>query len=315
MMNHAVIDLGSNSTRLSVYACDGDNDIRKIYGRKEILGLAGYVKKGALDRAGIQKACETVKRFKEAASQFADPANIRLFATASLRNVKNTKEAAEILAEETGLIPDVLDGEEEAALGFAGVSAHISRDRGIMIDIGGASTELVLFEDKKATDSISLPIGCLNLSLAYVREIVPKASEMTRINAEIQNRLAKIDWGKDAKRPQMVGIGGTLRAALKLSRALFDLAADQNDIEARHVRRMLKLLKDKEGDIYRTAYKVIPERLLTISPGLAILRQTIKRFGCETVSVRKCGVREGYLMNRVLKTNGESDIDEGDGEG
>jgi exopolyphosphatase/guanosine-5'-triphosphate,3'-diphosphate pyrophosphatase len=309
-MNYAVIDLGSNSIRLSVYE-HSDDKTHKILNRKEILGLAGYVAKGALEQAGIQKACEAVNGFRETASQFVDPSNIRLFATASLRNVKNRKEAAAIIAEKTQLIPDILDGEEEAALGFAGIAEFISCDSGIMIDIGGASTELVLFEGKKAVKLISLPIGCLNLSLAYVHEIIPNAREMTRIKSEIRKQLAKIDWGKDVKCPQMVGIGGTLRAALKLSRAIFGLAADRDDVEARHIKKMSKLLDDKEPNIYQTVYKVVPERLLTVSPGFAILRQAIKKFGCETVSVSKYGVREGYLAERVLKANGKSDIGEG----
>jgi exopolyphosphatase/guanosine-5'-triphosphate,3'-diphosphate pyrophosphatase len=315
-MNYAVIDLGSNSVRLSVYEHD-DGRTRKIFSRKEILGLAGYVSKGVLEQAGIQKACELVNGFRETASGFVDPANIRLFATASLRNIKNKEEAAAILAKETLLFPDVLEGEEEAALGFAGVSESIRCDRGLMIDIGGASTELVLFEDKKAIRLISLPVGCLNLPLAYVHEVIPGAREMARIKAEIRKQLSEIDWGKDSQCSHMIGIGGTLRAALRLSRALFGLAADRDDIEARHIKKMSKLLDDKETNTYQTVYKVVPERLLTISPGLAILRQVIKKFGCETISVSKYGIREGYLKDRVLKANGERDGDgerNGDGE-
>ncbi|MDR1571637.1 MAG: hypothetical protein LBS32_03845 [Clostridiales Family XIII bacterium] len=180
----------------------------------------------------------------------------------------------------------------------------VACDRGVMIDIGGASTEFALFDGGKPTKLASLPIGCLSLALAHVREIVPTAGEMGRIKAEIDRRISKTDWGEDAKRPQMIGVGGTLRAALKLSRAIFGLAPDQNDIEASHVKKLARLLRDGEDKVYQAVYRAVPERVMTISPGLAILRQAIKNFGCETISVSRYGVREGYLTDRMLKADG-----------
>ena len=50
-------------------------------------------------------------------------------------------------------------------------------------------------------------------------------------------------------------------------------------------------------------YKTIPERLMTISTGLMILRQAIEKFGCETISVSNFGVREGFLIERVLNAD------------
>ena len=61
-----------------------------------------------------------------------------------------------------------------------------------MTDIGGASTELVLFKDYKPVELVSLPIRCLNLSDRFVREIIPGASERKLIRTEIPAQLDKI---------------------------------------------------------------------------------------------------------------------------
>jgi len=309
-MKQAVIDLGSNSIRLSVYECENDK-ILKIFNEKEIAGLAGYTSNGILQEAGIQKACTVLNSFKEIASKFAEPSNIYLFATASLRNIKNRNDAINIITETTSLIPDILEGEEEAAFGFDGASKFINCENGIMIDIGGASTEFVLFIDYKAAIFTSLPIGCLNLSVKYVNKIIPAKTEKKQINNEIKEQLSKIEWFEGVNCPLMVGIGGTLRAALKLSHVIFDIPVEQNYMSAHYVKEILQQLKNNTGNIYHSIYKTIPERLMTISTGLMILQQAIKKFGCDTIAVSKFGVREGYLINRVLKANGEYHVTQG----
>jgi len=299
-----VIDLGSNSIRLSIYKCE-KKQILKTFDEKEIAGLAGYVFDGVLQTAGILKACAVINYFKEIAFRFVEPSNVRLFATASLRNISNRDQAVNSIAEKTLLTPDVLEGAEEAALGFSGISHLIHGDSGVMIDIGGASTELVRFVNKKAANLVSLPIGCLNLSAEYVNRIIPTERERKQIKAVIKDQFSKVDWGDSVKCPLLVGTGGTLRATMKLSRALFDLPAEENSIKAGHVKEIAELLYGNKGDIYHTVYRTIPERLMTIPIGLAILQQAIKKFGCKTISVNKFGVREGYLLGRVLQTNDE----------
>jgi exopolyphosphatase/guanosine-5'-triphosphate,3'-diphosphate pyrophosphatase len=301
-MNYSIIDLGSNTVRLSVYRCES-NQIVKIFGSKEIVGLAGYVSNGVLKTDGIQKACIVLNKFKELALKHTNSDNIYLFATASLRNIQNRDEAVKLIIERTSLIPDVLSGDEEAMLCFSGASRFVDCANGIMIDIGGASTELVLFRDYKAVNVISLPIGCLNLSIDYVNKILPTECERKQIKTVINNQLSRINWDKDTKYPLIVGVGGTVRAVLKLAHVVFDQPFEQNKMEACYVKKMAKLLKNNENDIYQTVYKTIPERLFTITQGLMILHQVIKKFGSETISVSKYGIREGYLTDRVLIKN------------
>jgi len=308
-MNYAIIDLGSNTARLSIYRCENNQTV-KIFSSKKIAGLAGYVSNGALKTEGIQKACVVLNKFKELALKYTDVTNIYLFATASLRNIQNRDETVRIITEKTSLIPDVLSGDEEATIGFSGASQFADCTNGIMIDIGGASTELVLFKNYKAVKVISLPIGCLNLSIDYVNKILPTEYERKQIKTAVNHQLSKIDWNKDDKYPLIVGIGGTVRAVLKLSHVVFNLPLEQNKIETCYVKKMAKLLKNNENDIYQTIYKTIPERLFTITPGLIILQQAIKKFGSENILVSKYGIREGYLADRVLKKNDKHNINE-----
>ncbi|MCL1916750.1 MAG: phosphatase [Peptococcaceae bacterium] len=311
-MNYAVIDLGSNSVRLSIYRCE-KNKIKRTFSEKNVAGLAGYIAKGVMQAEGIQKACDVLNTLNDIASKFVEPSNLYVFATAVLRNIRNKDEAVQIIAERTSLLPDVLEGDEEAALGFAGVTGFMNYDSGIMIDIGGASTEFVHFKKGKVIDTVSLPLGCLNLSVEYIDKIIATEYERKQIKTAIRAQLARIDWGGDGdtsekKYPLLVGTGGTLRAVLKLSQVLFGLPVQENSVNTWHVQEINKLLKYNKNNIYHTMHRTFPERLMTFPTGLTILHQAIKKFGSETISVSQYGIREGYLLERVLKQNGSYDI-------
>ncbi|MCL1984775.1 MAG: hypothetical protein FWG58_05210 [Methanomassiliicoccaceae archaeon] len=301
-MNYAVIDLGSNTIHLLIFEVGENGDISKMLSEKEVAGLAGHVENGALSDEGIQKACDILNKLKMIAFGLVDPMNVRVFATASLRNITNRDEAVRIITERTSLMPEILEGNDEALLGFAGASQTVDMDDGLMIDIGGASTELVRFRNGKAEYQASMPVGCLSLYMNCVRESVPEAHERAIIEQIVIEELLKIGWIGDMKCKKLVGIGGTVRALLKISRELDYVKEDSNEMETSHVKEILKMMRDHEdSDIYHVIYRTVPERALTIFPGLMILSTVIKQFGCESITVSGSGIRDGYLIRRVLK--------------
>jgi len=296
-MNHAVIDLGSNTIHLLVFGFE-KGKLTNIISEKDTAGLAGYISGGVLSKEGIMKACEVVNDFKRLALKIVEPSDLHLFATASIRNIMNSEDAIGTIVKETSLVPDVLDGEEEGRLGFIGARMSVDCDDGILIDMGGASTELVVFKGGRIERIASMPIGCLNLYLDHVSRTIPTREERANIKIAVDEQLSKIGFdGMKIKR--MVGIGGTLRATQKLVRAFFDDKG--NDIDARRVKGLIDLLKGNDAHVYHKLYKIMPDRVLTIFPGLIFLRQVIKRFGCKTITVSRSGIRDGYLWSKVLK--------------
>lgn len=112
-------------------------------------GLAGYVEDGQLSVEGIECACAALLKFRSVL-QSLEIAHTSVFATASLRNISNTKLALSVIYAATGYSVDVLSGEEEALFGFAGAMQKLYLTSGAFLDIGGASTEVVTFEDAAA---------------------------------------------------------------------------------------------------------------------------------------------------------------------
>ena len=168
-MRCGVIDMGSNSIRLSVYDCleAGENkpvEIVPVIQKKIMAGLAGYVKKGRMTGRGIEKACGALGELSAILDSF-QPDRTGIFATASLRNVSNQDEVVNEIRRTTGILPEIISGQEEARLDFLGATRFYPMERGLLADIGGGSTELVWFVKNGPKEMISVPIGSLGLQL------------------------------------------------------------------------------------------------------------------------------------------------------
>lgn len=88
-MKYAIVDLGSNTIRLSVYQTQEDGRFRLLFSEKETAGLANYISGGRMRPEGIVRAGEVLMDFKRLLMQFAME-ELHVFATASLRNIRNT---------------------------------------------------------------------------------------------------------------------------------------------------------------------------------------------------------------------------------
>ena len=115
-MKQAIIDIGSNSIRLTLYETEGQS-FKILFREKIMAGLAGYVEDGKLSAEGIECACAGLLTFRKIL-QTLQIENTRIFATASLRNVSNTERALSVIRAATGFSVEVISGEDEALFGY-----------------------------------------------------------------------------------------------------------------------------------------------------------------------------------------------------
>jgi len=293
----AIIDIGSNTIRLSVYEISGGGDIRQTYKLKSVVGLAGHVdKKNSLSDEGVTQACASLNRFSKALAKM-DISETHVFATASLRNILNTSRVIEAVKRETGFDVTVISGEEEAICGYMGATNSASINDGLLIDIGGGSTELVLCKNGKIEKAASITVGALNMYSKYVSRVLPTPAQAENIRLEA---LKKLEVFKCKPTPAMCGVGGTMRALYKLNNALFGAPPENRCVSARNAKKILTLVETDTRQTVGKILQIVPERVHTITPGLIILNTIIKKYGCKTITVSESGVREGYLIRNVL---------------
>lgn len=298
---YAVIDIGSNTIRLNIYEYK-NNELYLMLSKKITAGLAGYVNRnGNLTKKGANVAVERLKEFKIILNHI-DVKEVYTFATASLRNVNNSKKVTRFIEEKTNLNIDLISGEEEATLDYVGASMILTLDNGLLIDIGGGSTELVLYEKGEIKKATSLPIGSLSLYNKYVEEFLPTEKEVLKINKKVLKHLQKMDDYIFPNHTELIcGVGGTVRATRKLCNDLFNPSECNKQIEVQNLKEVFNLYLNESHEFIKTIIKVAPDRLHTILPGMIILDTVANYYNSKVIEVSDFGIREGYLYTMINK--------------
>lgn len=299
-MKQAIIDIGSNSIRLTLYETQGQN-FNILFREKIMAGLAGYVEDRKLSAEGIECACAGLLTFR-GILQTLEIEHIRVFATASLRNISNTEQALSVIRAATGYSVEVISGEEEALLGYAGAMRELHLSGGAFLDIGGASTEIVTFEDGKPVDFASFPIGSLSLYRRCVKRILPGEGSLKRLRQEITHTI-DVSEGVLAPRPLLVSVGGTARAMLKLALHIYKISDDCHSMTAEQLDGLCAFLCSGKKEVSMLILRLEAERIHTLVPGALILQHVFHLFHAQQLVISKYGVREGYLCQKILQNN------------
>lgn len=298
-MRHAIVDIGSNTIRLIIFDInENKKNFKKVLNKKYTAGLITYVHDGELSGKGIKKLIKTLSSIKNIVIEL-NVDTFSPFATASLRNLENTEEVLEEVKKDLDIDIDVLEQVEEAFLGNVGIRSEIKVDSGISVDIGGASTEVVYFEEDGPREYINLKTGSLLLFGENVSRILPKKSEIRAIEKSVIRELNSSHFS--SKENRLIGIGGTIRTTGKVIADLWN--EDEKKFTLKDIYKLLNLIKDRNTETIRSIIRTNPARIHTIIPGIIILKILMEKFGIDEIEVSDNGLREGYLIYKVLEGN------------
>lgn len=208
----AVIDLGSNSARLSISDV-GLNGIKTLYMEKSRVKLSENMN---LDMMLKEPAiCRTLSVLKDFNSVILNFECDRVFAvaTAAVRKAKNGDEFVKRVYNETSLDLRVISGEQEAKYDFLGVKASVDYSDFVIMDIGGGSTEIIGAKGGALYAFESLPLGSRSITEKYLfdetENNIKKAEEM------VFRQISDKKWLADFSNVPIIGLGGCLKAVGK----------------------------------------------------------------------------------------------------
>lgn len=301
-MLYAMVDIGSNTIRMAIYEIDGDK-VEMLMKKKNPVGLASYVRDGYMSQQGIDKVVDVLSEYR----YFLDELRINrmtAFTTAALRNAVNGYSAVEEISYRTGINIHVMSGEDEATFDFIGATHDLPDDSGLLIDIGGGSTEIVYFANREIRVKVSLPIGSLSFHTRYTgSHILPSASELEEMYAEAEATVSAIEEFRYISHGQICGIGGTFKGAMALYNAMYGMPRRNMRMEIRRINDILQhFQRDHELIVPDKILLMrnVPERMHTFMPGLVIADVLAKRFGSLQIIYSDSGVREGYIYSRIV---------------
>ena len=286
MKKFAVIDIGSNSVRL-MFVADG----KVLYKRLNTTRLGeGLAQSSVLKKEAIARSANAVAAFYgQAVEEGAE--GVFAFATAAVRSAKNGGEFVTAVRERCGLVVDVIAGEIEAEIGILGA---LGKNDGAVIDVGGASTELVVKESGRLVYKKSVDIGVVRLKDTCGRE---KSSLVAAATAAAKK------YGKTPKLTCVHAIGGTATTLAAWKRGL--TAYDPEKItgtkisEAEMAAMAEDLLAKSVEEI--AAFPCMPTgRADVLAGGAALLATLMRELGIEKLIVSDRDNLEGYAIKKGL---------------
>ena len=300
-MRVGVIDCGTNSIRLLIADIDGNN-FREVTRQMQVVRLGQGVDEtnqfhpDALERtfAAVDLyAAELARRGVE---------KIRFCATSATRDATNRNIFIEGVKERLGIEPEVISGDEEARLSFAGATREFSRTDGpfLVVDIGGGSTEFVLGTDSVDT-AISVNIGCVRMTERHFHNDPPTADEVALARRDIQNAIdiayASVDI-KSAKTLVCVAGTATTVAAAALGLPEYDrYAIHLSRIQADQVHDVSKRFTSMTRDERAALGYMHPGRVDVITAGSLVLSEIVKATGAKEFVASENDILDGMAWS------------------
>jgi exopolyphosphatase / guanosine-5'-triphosphate,3'-diphosphate pyrophosphatase len=307
-MRVGVVDLGTNTTRVLVADVE-DGGVRELERRTKVTRLGeGVDSTGRLADAAIERVAETLTDYKRVLDELGPERTIAL-ATSATRDASNGDEFRQLLHDRFELDARIIPGDEEARLTFLGASAARPAGDGpfVVIDIGGGSTEYVIGEaGRDPSFRVSTQAGSVRQTERHLEEDPPSDEDLLSLRMAIRSILEDaIPTGERASVEAGIAVAGTATSLAAIDQALEPYDPDKVDgygllVEA--VERMLGELAAIPLDERRQVIGLHPDRAPTIIAGTAILLESMRLFGLESVEVSEADILHGAALDLASKT-------------
>lgn len=300
----AVIDIGSNTMRLVIYLQHKGVRLQEVENVKGVTRLRESLdSNNMLDDAGIKILIATLKSFREVVKNYPIE-NLICAATATIRQAKNKQEIHKLILDEIGWDMRILSEQEEAYYGYLAVVNSTPISEGISVDLGGASTEVTYFKDRKLLNSFSFPFGALTLK-NFLSHTPPTENELKNLQQYLDEQFQSLPWLNNKKVP-LIGIGGSARNLAQIDQnaknyplaGLHQYKMDGNDIN--HLVHYLTPLSLDDLQKIEGLSKDRADTILAASIAFSRLYQVID---AESFILSKKGLREGIFYEQIYPTD------------
>lgn len=308
MENLVILDIGSNSVRMAINQISDDGSYREIKRIKSDSRLSEGMGRGKiLQPAAMERTIKSLADFKTIYSQYEAKKVIGI-ATAAVRQAKNQAKFLRAVKEQIGISLKVLSGNQEAYYDYLGVINRLGIKNCLILDIGGASCELIRVNNGESSNLTSIPIGAVNITERYHLNDNITGANLFNAQFNIRKIYSKIDWLNRATHQPLVLLGGANRTLARINRKRQNMvridAIHGYHLTSEQVNRTyLNLLK---GNVNRRRkiQGLEHDRADIIVGGLLPLIVLMDKIDAKKVLFSESGVREGIITEYIQKEYG-----------
>jgi exopolyphosphatase / guanosine-5'-triphosphate,3'-diphosphate pyrophosphatase len=290
---YAVIDLGSNSFHLLVAEYTGCHFSVIDRCSNKIQLADGLSHSGKLTQAAIERGLDCLRLFKQTLSQHP-VRHLHVVATQALRQATNARAFIEP-AQALGFNIEIISGTREAELVFRGVCDPLPDCDGnrLVIDIGGASTEIAVGRGRHIVFAQSLPMGCVSWrdrffagNIGYSRQSVEAKNAARAILQPLTDTLVELGWCEVYASSGSAKMMSAIAVANQWTRGKITHAC------INHIEAAFKQVKQC-SDIVLPGLDI--ERRDLLAPGISIMNTIMASLGIDAVTYSSTALREGLL--------------------
>lgn len=293
----AAVDIGTNSVRLLVTDTLGGEFERVM--RMTRLGQAVDVT-GVLAAEAVARTLAVLTEYAERIAQ-QGVTRVRAVATSAVRDAKNGQAFLDAAEAALGVRPELLSGDAEARLSFAGATQGLARSDGpfLVIDLGGGSTEFVLGHEQPEA-AISVQMGCVRMTERHLHRDPPSAQELQACERDVRRELARVRAVMDPSQARTVlGLAGTVTAlsALQLGLTAYDASRTHHSrLSAAQVSNLCARLAEKSV-AERRQMLAEPARAEVIVGGAVVLRALLNELKLDELLVSEHDILDGLVAS------------------
>jgi exopolyphosphatase / guanosine-5'-triphosphate,3'-diphosphate pyrophosphatase len=293
----AAIDIGSNTTRLLV-AEPHDGQLKKVMEQRAYtrIGKAAN-KKGKVSAEKIAEVADVVGTQVRLAKEMG-AGQIRVVATAAIREARNRKEIVEEINETAGVEVEILSDKDEGRLAFLGATkalGHPVEGTIAVVDVGGGSSEVVFgTTEEGSTEVRSFDIGSGSLTEDHLEGDPPSASELRALREHIDNFFEGVEFPQP---DQAVAVGGSATSLRTLVGAV---------LEYETLERAVRVLATDDISHVARRFELDARRVRLLPSGVLLLEKLSQLLG-QPLQIGKGGLREGIILEMLNgSSNGSS---------
>jgi exopolyphosphatase/guanosine-5'-triphosphate,3'-diphosphate pyrophosphatase len=293
-LKYGAIDIGTNAARLLVGELTVENGhtfIKKVSYTRIPLRLGEEVfENGKISKAKATNFVKTIKAFR-LISEIFDVKQLRACATSAMREAENGEAIQQQILEETGVHIEIISGDEEASLIF-GTFALLETDLElpyIVIDVGGGSTEISVFENGQRVASKSFNLGTIRILKGKIdKDMWKTISTWIKKNVEL------------TANHKVFGTGGNINKAHKMLGAQY-----MEPLRLKKIEELKDQLEPLTVEQRVERFQLKPDRADVIVPAMEIYSFIMRELKCRQIHVPKIGLSDGIVFDLYEKHNNE----------
>jgi exopolyphosphatase / guanosine-5'-triphosphate,3'-diphosphate pyrophosphatase len=304
----AVIDLGTNSTRLLIGDVD-DGRVTELERRTNVTRLGeGVDRSGRLAPGAIERVLDAVADYHRLIES-NEVDEIVALATSAVRDAENADEFADAMRSRFGIEPRTISGDEEATLTFLGATSELGEgEPTLVLDIGGGSTEFVVGTPGSTPDfHVSTRAGSVRQTERHLSDDPPSDHQIAAAREEIRQIIEEgVPAETRAGIQRGIAVAGTATSLAAIDQELdpYDPARVHGyELKLGACRRMLEMLAGMPLPERRQVTGLNPDRAPTIVAGTVILIEAMLACGLESMTTSESDILHGAALSASRAAN------------